>query len=73
MIILTCNRGGYMKRLVFKKWVNWLILGVAFISAMSLAGECEDTLTFIVSKLVALVVLFATYKLFAKFGRREVL
>ena len=62
-----------MKRLVFKKWVNWLILGVAFISAMSLGGECEDTITFIVSKLVALVVLFATYKLLAKFGRHEVL
>ena len=62
-----------MKKLVFKKWVNWLMVGVMLLSVMALAGECENTFTFIVSKGIALIVVFITYKLLAKFGRREVL
>lgn len=62
-----------MKRIVFKKWVNWLIVGVMVLAVMSLVGECENTTTFIVSKGVALFVVYVTGKLLAKFGRREVL
>lgn len=62
-----------MKRIVFKKWVNWLIVGVMVLAVMSLVGECENTTTFIVSKGVALFVVYITGKLLAKFGRREVL
>lgn len=60
-----------MKRIVFKKWVNWLVLGVAVLSAMSLIGECEHG--FIISKIVGLGVFYASYKLLVKFGRHEVL
>lgn len=62
-----------MKRLVFKKWVNWLIVGVMLLAVMSLTGECESMTTFIVSKGVALGVVYITSKLLAKFGRHEVL
>lgn len=62
-----------MKKIVFKKWVNWLIVGVMVLAVMSLVGECENTTTFIVSKGVALFVVYVTVKLLAKFGRREVL
>lgn len=62
-----------MKRLVFKKWVNWLIVGVMVLAAMSLVGECENAMMFIVSKAVALGVIYATGKLLAKYGRHEVL
>lgn len=62
-----------MKKIVFKKWVNWLIVGVMVLAVMSLVGECENTTTFIVSKGVALFVVYVTGKLLAKFGRREVL
>ena len=62
-----------MKRIVFKKWVNWLIVGIMVLAVMSLVGECENTATFIVSKGVALFVVYVTGKLLAKFGRREVL
>jgi len=62
-----------MKRLVFKKWVNWLIVGVAVLSAMSLIGECEGTFMFIITKVFGLGVLYGSYKLLAKFGRHEVL
>ena len=62
-----------MKRLVFKKWVNWLIVGVMVLAVMSLTGECENTTMFIVSKVVSLVVVYITGKLLARYGRREVL
>lgn len=62
-----------MKRLVFKKWVNWLFVGVMLLAVMSLVGECENTMTFIISKGVALVVVYVTGKLLVKFGRHEVL
>ena len=62
-----------MKRLVFKKWVNCLIVGVMVLAAMSLTGECENTMVFIVSKAVALGVVYVTGKLLTKFGRHEVL
>ena len=62
-----------MKRLVFKKWVNWLLVGVALISIMAMTGECENGFTFIASKAVALVVFYISYKLLAKYGRHEVL
>ena len=62
-----------MKRLVFKKWVNWLLIGVAFISIMAMVGECENGTTFIVSKGIALVTFYVSYKLLSKFGRHEAL
>lgn len=62
-----------MKRLVFKKWVNWLIVGVMVLAIMTLIGECENTMMFIGSKAVALLVVYVTGKLLAKFGRHEVL
>jgi len=62
-----------MKRMVFKKWVNWLIVGVMLLSIMTIAGECESTIIFIASKGIAVIVFYASYKLLAKFGRHEVL
>jgi hypothetical protein len=67
------KEGVNMKRLVFKKWVNWLIVGIMLLAVMILIGECENTITFIVSKGIALGVVYVTGKLLAKFGRREVL
>jgi hypothetical protein len=67
------KEGENMKRLVFKKWVNWLMVGVMVLAVMSLTVECESTMAFIVSKAVALGVVYVTGKLLAKFGRHEVL
>ena len=62
-----------MKRKVFKKWVNWLIVGIMLLAVMTLVGECESTTIFITSKVAALVVVYVAGKLLAKYGRREVL
>lgn len=62
-----------MKRLVFKKWVNWLVVGVMVLATMTLVGECENTTMFIASKGVALGVVYVTGKLLAKYGRHEAL
>lgn len=62
-----------MKRLVFKKWVNWLVFGLMILSVFTLAGECEDTLMFVATKGIACLVLVIGFKLLAKYGRSEVL
>lgn len=62
-----------MKRLVFKKWVNWLVVGLMMLSVFTLAGECENTLMFIATKGIAIVVLLTGFKLLFKFGRKEII
>ena len=62
-----------MKRMVFKKWVNWLFVAIMILAVMSLTGECESMMMFIITKAIALVVVYITCKLLAKFGRHEVL
>lgn len=62
-----------MKRLVFKEWVNWLMVGIMLLGVIALTGECENSMMFIGSKGVALAVVYITGKLLAKYGRHEVL
>lgn len=62
-----------MKKLVFKKWVNWLFVGVAIISAITMCGDCEDLSVLFVSKAIAGIVFYISCKLLMKHGRREVL
>lgn len=62
-----------MKKKVFKKWVNWLNISIIVLSIMALVGESEDMLTFIFSKVIALIILCITLKLQLKHGREEVL
>lgn len=62
-----------MKKLVFKEWVNWSMVGILVLGVMTLVGECENSTMFIVSKAFALGVVYITGKLLAKFGRHEVL
>ena len=62
-----------MKRLVFKKWVNWLILGIMLLCCLVMAGECESTVMFILTKLGAMVIFGLSGYLYFKFGRKEIL
>ena len=62
-----------MKKVVFKKWVNWLVFGLMILSVFTLAGECESTLMFIATKGIACLVLVVGFKLLSRFGRKEIL
>lgn len=52
-----------MKRLVLKNWVSYLLVGIMVIAFISLGGECEDMSIFVISKVIAMVVMYVCYKL----------
>lgn len=52
-----------MKRLVLKNWVSWLLMGIMVLAFILLGGECEDMSIFVISKVIAMVVMYVCYKL----------
>lgn len=52
-----------MKRLVFKNWVSWLLTSIMGLAFILLGGECENMSIFIISKVIAMVIIYACYKL----------
>lgn len=57
-----------MKRIKLKKWVQVLLIIVVFVSVIILAGECEDDLTFYVSKIIGLIAFIGASELLYSYG-----
>ena len=55
----------------FKKWVENLLLLITIIAVFFLAAECENTITFVISKLICLSIILINYNLLKKYGRLE--
>ena len=60
-----------MKKLVFKKWVEILLLFITIIAVFFLAAECENTIAFVISKLICLAIILINIILLNKYGRSE--
>ena len=60
-----------MKKLVFKKWVENLVLFITIIAVFFLAAECENFKLFIISKLICLAIILINITLLKKYGRLE--
>lgn len=58
-----------MKKLVFKRWVDGLIILIQFLMIVIMASEVEDTKIFIVSKLIAMLIFILLYLLMIKYSR----
>ena len=58
-----------MRRLVFKKWVEILLQFVTIIAVFFLAAECENTIVFVISKLICLAIILINIILLNKYGR----
>lgn len=56
-----------MKKLKLKKWVVNLIVIMSLFLIILLGAECENTMTFIASKISVMFVLFLNYKILDKF------
>lgn len=52
-----------------KKWVENLLIMIIFIAILVIASDCKSTLIFVLSKLVALVVIVTNAMLLEKYGR----
>ena len=56
-----------MKKLKLKKWVVNLIVIMSVFLIILLGAECENTMTFITSKISVMFILFLNYKILDKF------
>ena len=62
------NGGNMEKRYILKSWVQNLLIVVIGVSLMVLGAECDNTATFIISKVVALVIMMLSTKLLNEQG-----
>ena len=60
-----------MRRLVFKKWVEILLQFITIIAMFFLVAECENTIAFVISKIIACTIIIINYNLLKKYGRLE--
>lgn len=58
-----------MKKLYFKKWVEYSLIIINILLYASLAGDTDNIFIFIASKLIASVLFAFNYKLLEKYGR----
>ena len=55
----------------FKKWVEILLQVITIIAVFFLAAECDNTIAFIISKLICLSIILINITLLKKYGRLE--
>ena len=52
----------------FRKWVETLLMIISFIALIVLGSECDNTLVFIASKVIAIAVMISNAYLIEKYG-----
>lgn len=57
------------KRVIMKKWVEYLLLGLFVIALILGASDCESLYTFIISHIVSLIILIFIALMFVFYGR----
>ena len=57
-----------MKKYRFKKWVNYLLGIIAFLSLMVMGSDCDNLIVFIYTHLIAVGVFGLTTSLLIKYG-----
>jgi len=60
-----------MKRLVFKKWVLYVLAIINVFAFIVMASEVNDLGLFVVSHLVACIIFTINLMLIIKYGRKE--
>lgn len=57
------------KKLVFKKWVEYLLIIISLLAFFILGADSEDLKFFIVSKLICITIIGVNTELLLKYGR----
>lgn len=58
-----------MKKRYLKKWVEYILLTMQFILIIILGGESDNLSVFIISKLIALTLLFLNHLILVKYTK----
>lgn len=57
------------KKLVLKKWVEMLLLGILFIMFLIIASECDNTFIFAISHIIAGCISAVIGMILIRYGR----
>lgn len=58
-----------MKKRYLKKWVEYVLLTIQFMLILIIGGESDNLSVFIISKLIALVLLFLNHLILVKYTK----
>ena len=58
-----------MKKRYLKKWVEYILLTIQFMLILIIGGESDNLSVFIISKLIALVLLFLNHLILLKYTK----
>ena len=58
-----------MKKIYLKKWVEVVIVFIQVILFMTLAGDCDNITTFIISKLIILILIYVNHIIIKKYTK----
>lgn len=61
-----------MKKRILKKWVEYLLVILTFISILILGAECNNIIIFIGSKFIALIIGLVSTSILYKYDRWNV-
>ena len=56
-------------KVIFKKWVEYILLTIQCILILILGAECNNFIIFILSKVIALLIIYMNHKLIINFVR----
>lgn len=57
------------KKLVLKKWVEMLLIGILFVMLVVIASDCDSTFTFAIIHIIAGCICFLIGSLLTNYGR----
>lgn len=58
-----------MKKRYLKKWVEYILLIIQFMLILIIGGESDNLSVFIISKLIALILLFLNHLILVKYTK----
>lgn len=57
------------KKVVLKKWVEYVLLTIQFMLILILGAESDNFIIFLISKLIALVIFFVNHLILVKYTK----
>ena len=57
------------KKVIFKKWVEYILLSIQFMLILIIGGESDNLSIFTISKLIALTLLFLNHLILVKYTK----
>ena len=57
------------KRIIFKKWVEYILLSIQFMLLLTLGAESDNFTIFALSKIIALLLFYMNHKIIVKYTR----